>query len=98
MPRLKITPKGTEAHLGKVTGPAVAEEDGCLARLGLRRLLLLVMRGQLTELLSRGLPDGRLVTDPDVLASMSHDDAEWAPAGRAAGANRGHLRPLRLSG
>ena len=30
-----------------------------------------------------GLPDGRLVVDPDVLAAMSHDDAEWAPVGRA---------------
>jgi glycolate oxidase len=34
--------------------------------------------------LGRGLPDGRLVIDPDVLAAISHDDAEWAPAGRAA--------------
>jgi glycolate oxidase len=33
--------------------------------------------------LGRGLPDGRLVTDPDVLAAISHDDAEWAPVGRA---------------
>ena len=33
--------------------------------------------------LGRGLPDGRLVVDPDVLAAMSHDDAEWAPVGRA---------------
>jgi glycolate oxidase len=34
--------------------------------------------------LDRGLPDGRLVVDRDVLAAMSHDDAEWAPVGRAA--------------
>ncbi|HEX7163880.1 MAG TPA: FAD-linked oxidase C-terminal domain-containing protein [Trebonia sp.] len=33
--------------------------------------------------LGRGLPDGRLVTDPDVLAAISHDDAEWAPVGQA---------------
>jgi glycolate oxidase len=33
--------------------------------------------------LGRGLPAGRLVIDPDVLAAISHDDAEWAPAGRA---------------
>src|SRR3984957_16253211 len=33
--------------------------------------------------LSRGLPDGRLVVDPDVLAAISHDEAEWAPVGRA---------------
>jgi glycolate oxidase len=42
------------------------------------------MDNQLVEALSRGLPAGRLVVDPDVLAAMSHDDAEWAPAGRAA--------------
>ena len=37
----------------------------------------------LVSALGRGLPDGRLVTDPDVLAAISHDDAEWAPVGRA---------------
>src|ERR1700760_3807168 len=31
----------------------------------------------------RGLPDDRLVVDPDVLAAISHDDAEWAVVGRA---------------
>ncbi len=40
--------------------------------------------GVLAEALGRGLPAGRLVTDPDVLAAISHDDAEWAPAGTAA--------------
>jgi glycolate oxidase len=34
--------------------------------------------------LGRGLPGDRLVTDPDVLAAMSRDDAEWAPTGTAA--------------
>jgi glycolate oxidase len=38
----------------------------------------------LVEALSRGLPPERLVVDPDVLAALSHDDAEWAPAGQAA--------------
>src|SRR5207342_2126272 len=38
----------------------------------------------LIEALSRGLPPERLVVDPDVLAALSHDDAEWAPAGQAA--------------
>jgi glycolate oxidase len=33
--------------------------------------------------LGRGLPGGRLVVDPDVLAAISHDEAEWAPVGRA---------------
>jgi len=33
--------------------------------------------------LGRGLPEGRLVIDPDVLAAISHDEAEWAPVGRA---------------
>jgi glycolate oxidase len=37
----------------------------------------------LIRALGRGLPDGRLVVDPDVLAAISHDDAEWAPVGRA---------------
>jgi len=35
------------------------------------------------EVLSRELSDDRLVVDPDVLAAMSHDDAEWAPTGKA---------------
>jgi glycolate oxidase len=39
---------------------------------------------RLVEALSRRLPGDRIVTDPDVLAAMSHDDAEWAPVGRAA--------------
>jgi glycolate oxidase len=38
----------------------------------------------LVEALSRGLPADRLVIDPDVLAAISHDDAEWAPTGQAA--------------
>jgi len=38
----------------------------------------------LVSALERGLPGERLVTDPDVLAAISHDDAEWAPVGRAA--------------
>ena len=37
----------------------------------------------LINALGRGLPDGRLVVDPEVLAAISHDDAEWAPVGRA---------------
>jgi glycolate oxidase len=40
--------------------------------------------GQLLEALGRTLPGDRIVADPDVLAAMSHDEAEWAPAGRAA--------------
>jgi glycolate oxidase len=40
--------------------------------------------GQLVEALGRGLPGDRVVADPDVLTAMSHDDAAWAPAGRAA--------------
>jgi glycolate oxidase len=42
----------------------------------------------LVEALSAGLPGGRIVTDPDVLAALSHDEAEWAPAGRPAAAVR----------
>src|ERR1700760_792775 len=37
----------------------------------------------LVEALSRGLPGDRLVVDPDVLAAISHDEAEWARAGKA---------------
>jgi glycolate oxidase len=40
--------------------------------------------GVLVEALSRGLPGDRLVVDPDVLAAISHDEAEWAPTGQAA--------------
>ncbi len=42
----------------------------------------------LLEALGRGLPHDRLVVDGDVLASLSHDEAEWAPVGRAAVALR----------
>ena len=44
--------------------------------------------GQLVGALSRGLPAGRVVTDPDVLAALSHDEAEWAPAEVPAAAVR----------
>ena len=37
----------------------------------------------LISALGRGLPDERLVIDPDVLAAISHDEAEWALVGRA---------------
>jgi glycolate dehydrogenase FAD-linked subunit len=43
----------------------------------------MVNPGVLVEALSRGLPAERLVVDPDVLAVISHDDAEWAPTGQA---------------
>ena len=42
----------------------------------------------LVELLSRGLPADRIIVDPDVLASLSHDDAVWAPVGSAVAAVR----------
>ncbi|MGH3068425.1 MAG: FAD-binding oxidoreductase [Streptosporangiaceae bacterium] len=40
--------------------------------------------GRLLEALGRALPGDRVIADPGVLAAMSHDEAEWAPAGRAA--------------
>ncbi|MET3807517.1 glycolate oxidase [Nakamurella sp. UYEF19] len=40
------------------------------------------------ELLGRELPADRLVVDPEVLASLSHDEAEWAEVGTAAVALR----------
>jgi len=42
----------------------------------------------LLESLGRVVPDERLVVDGDVLASLSRDEAEWAPVGRAAVALR----------
>ena len=48
----------------------------------------MVEAGVLVEALSRGLPGDRIVADPDVLAALSHDEAEWAPAGKAAAAVR----------
>ena len=42
----------------------------------------------LVEALSRGLPGDRIVVDPDLLAALSHDEAEWAPVGKAAAAVR----------
>jgi glycolate oxidase len=42
----------------------------------------------LVAALDDGLPSGRLVIDPDVLAALSHDEAEWAPVGRAVAAVR----------
>jgi glycolate oxidase len=41
------------------------------------------MQTALIAALRTGLPADRVVTDPDVLAAMSHDDAEWATVGRA---------------
>src|SRR6202167_1338318 len=42
----------------------------------------------LVAALDDGLPSGRLVIDPDVLAALSHDQAEWAPVGQAVAAVR----------
>ncbi|MBF4162757.1 FAD-binding oxidoreductase [Nocardioides acrostichi] len=42
----------------------------------------------LLEALGREIPAERLVTDPDVVASLSHDEAEWAPVEPAAVALR----------
>ncbi len=42
----------------------------------------------LLENLGRRVPADRLVVDPDVLASLSHDQAAWAPIGRAGVALR----------
>ena len=40
------------------------------------------------EALTRRLPDSTLITDDDVLASVSSDEAEWAEVGRAVAAVR----------
>src|ERR1700722_17438627 len=64
--------------------PARAAEDrtGVPGGEGTARAAVLVAA------LSRVLPGDRIVTDPDVLAALSHDEAEWAPAGTAAAAVR----------
>ena len=49
---------------------------------------MVVAMETLLEALSRELPGDRIVVDPDVLAALSHDEAEWAPAGRPAAAVR----------
>jgi glycolate oxidase len=43
---------------------------------------------ELVSALSRGLPAGRVSTEPGLLSALSHDEAEWAPAGQAAAAVR----------
>src|SRR5258705_13663266 len=48
-----------------------------------RDVLVMIAAATLVEALGRGLPGDRLVVDPDVLAAISHDEAEWAPAGKA---------------
>jgi glycolate oxidase len=42
----------------------------------------------LVELLGRGLRTDQVVVDPDAVATLSHDEAEWAPVGIAAAAVR----------
>lgn len=42
----------------------------------------------LVQRLRDALPDGHLVSDIDVLVGLSHDEAEWAPAGRPLAALR----------
>ena len=46
------------------------------------------MNDALVASLRRVLDDDRIVTDPDILAGISHDEAEWAPVGVAAAAVR----------
>ncbi|MFI5938487.1 FAD-binding oxidoreductase [Actinoplanes sp. NPDC051494] len=46
------------------------------------------MATTVTRPLADALPDLDFVTDPDVLAALSHDDAEWAPVGSALAAVR----------
>ncbi|MFD2473485.1 FAD-binding oxidoreductase [Amycolatopsis silviterrae] len=38
-------------------------------------------RRELLEELDRGLPAGRIITDPAVVSGYAHDEAEWAPYG-----------------
>jgi glycolate oxidase len=41
-----------------------------------------VMSVELVTELERALPHGRVIGDPQVMASYAHDEAEWAPYGR----------------
>jgi glycolate oxidase len=41
-----------------------------------------------TQALTAALPELDVVTDPDVLRTLGHDEAEWAPAGEPVGAVR----------
>jgi glycolate oxidase len=41
-------------------------------------------RLELIEDLNRGLPAGRVITEPDVMSGYVHDEAEWAPHGTPA--------------
>lgn len=41
-------------------------------------------RGGIVDALTRLLPPGRVITDPDVTAGLSHDQAAWAPVGTPA--------------
>jgi glycolate oxidase len=41
------------------------------------------MAATVVEALGRVVPPGRIVLDPDVVHGLSHDEAEWAPVGRA---------------
>ena len=43
-----------------------------------------VMSEDLAADLERALPEGRVIRDPDVVASYAHDEAEWAPYGKPA--------------
>src|SRR6202046_14373 len=64
--------------------PARAAED----RTGVPGGEVTARAAVLVAALSRVLPGDRIVTDPDVLGALSHDEAEWAPAGAAAAAVR----------
>ena len=57
----------------------------------------MIAAAALVEALSRGLPGDRLVVDPDVLAAMSHDEAEWAPAGQAVAGARARMGLTQLA-
>ncbi|MGW0704435.1 FAD-binding oxidoreductase [Streptomyces sp. NPDC002643] len=46
--------------------------------------------GTLVKDLLAALPQDRVLLDPDVVAGLSHDEAEWAPVGMAAAVVRAH--------
>ena len=42
-------------------------------------------RAEVLEALAGALPSDALIVDPDIIRSLSHDEAEWAPVGEPLG-------------
>jgi glycolate oxidase len=49
--------------------------------------------GEVRERLTARLPAGMVVTDPDIMGSFVHDEAEWAPFGQPVAVVRPRTTP-----